>query len=72
MDVGFSHRTAVLILYVVTGVLSALAFLLTAARSETAAWVLAATLVVTLGLVVAFARRIPWVSRAGSQADGKP
>jgi UDP-GlcNAc:undecaprenyl-phosphate GlcNAc-1-phosphate transferase len=72
MDVGFSHRTAVLILYVVTGVLSTLAFLLTAARSETAAWVLAVTLVVTLGLVLVLASSSPRVRGTGSQAGGKP
>jgi len=72
IDVGLSHRAAVLTLYVVTGGLSAVAFMLTAVRSGMAAWVLAATILVTLGLVLVFAGRSARVRGTGSQAGGKP
>lgn len=57
IDLGLSHRTAVLTLYVVTLGLSGIAFILTAVRSETAAIAVTATAIVGAALLVLLSGR---------------
>ena len=65
LDLGLSHRAAVLTLYVVTGSLSALALTLTVVRSELAAVILTALglfTLVTLHVISSRARRMRHVN----------
>jgi len=68
IDLGLSHRAAVLTLYVVTMGLSSLALLLTALKSETAAVVLTVTVAVALLLLRFVSGWGQRLRRSGSQA----
>lgn len=71
IDLGLSQRAAVLTLYLVTLTLSAVAFFLTAARSEVAAVVLAGAVLLTLTLLVVYAGWQARVRRLDPQIPSK-
>jgi UDP-GlcNAc:undecaprenyl-phosphate GlcNAc-1-phosphate transferase len=69
IDLGFSHRSAVLTLYVVTLGLSCVAFAITAVRSETVAFLLFATLLLAVGCLMLIAGA---VARSRRPRPGAP
>ena len=71
LDLGLSHRSAVLTLYVVTGGLSALALTLTAVRSELAALILTALGLLTLVVLHVISSRIPKIRRVETRVAPK-
>ena len=66
INLGLSHRSAVLILYLVTVGLSVVALFITAARSEAAAITTTVTLFVAMGLLMLLSGKYPKVRKADS------
>lgn len=69
IDLGLSHRAAVLTLYLVTLALSGTGFFLTAVRSEKAAVLLGVGIIATLALLAAFTGWYPRLRRGETRAD---
>jgi len=68
INLGLSHRSAVLTLYVVTMGLSGTAFFITAARSEAAAIATTAIVMVAVGLLVLLSGRYPKIRKANGNS----